>query len=86
MDGTHLSLSELDKFTIYVSESSNPDDMLIELVVDVVDQNLISWEVRNLTTKLHYFWVTATDTEGRESQPSNVEDKDCTIDKQVLNG
>lgn len=77
MDGTPLPLEELSKFTIYMSESPDPADMLIELVIDVEDQNLISWEVRNLTVKQHYFWVTATDTDNRESAPSNVEDKDC---------
>lgn len=77
MDGTPLALSELQKFTIYVSESPDPADMLIELVIDVNDANMISWEVRNLTTTQHFFWVTATDTDNRESAPSNVEDKDC---------
>jgi hypothetical protein len=76
-DGTSLSLSELKAFTIYVSESPDPADMLIELVVGIEDANLISWEVRNLTVTQHYFWVTATDTENRESSPSNVEDKVC---------
>jgi len=77
MDGTPLPLSELREFTIYVSSSPDPTDMMIELVVGITDVNLISWEVRNLTSAQHYFWVTATDTENRESAPSNVEDKQC---------
>lgn len=76
-DGTPLALSELSKFTIYISESPDPADMLIELVIDIADANMISWEVRNLTVAQHFFWVTATDTENRESAPSNVEDKQC---------
>lgn len=77
MDGTPLALDELSAFTIFVSESLDPADMMIELVIGIEDTNMISWEVRNLTVAQHYFWVTATDTEGRESAPSNVEGKDC---------
>lgn len=75
-DGTPLLISELSKFTIYVSESSEPEDMLIEMVIDISDPNLISWEVFELSHK-HWFWVTATDTDNLESGPSNVVDKDC---------
>lgn len=77
MDGTALTVSELKSFTIFVSESPDPDDMLIELIVGITDVNLISWEVKNLTLAQHYFWVTVTDTDNRESAPSNVEDKQC---------
>ncbi len=78
MDGTPLTIAELDKFTIFVSESPDPRDMLITLVVEVTDANMISWEVVALSAEQHFFWVTVTDTEGRESGPSNVEDKDCS--------
>ena len=79
MNGDLLLLSELSKFTIYVSESSDPADMLFELIIEVNDSNMISWEIRELTDSHHYFWVSATDTDNRESAPSNVEDKDCSV-------
>lgn len=75
-DGTPLPLSELSKFTVYVSESPEPEDMLIEMIIDISDPNVISWEVFDLSHQ-HWFWVTATDTENRESGPSNVVAKDC---------
>lgn len=77
MDGTAILPGELDKFTIFVSSSPAPADMLIVLVVDVEDGNLTSWEVKALSSSQHYFWVTVTDTESRESGPSNVEEKNC---------
>jgi len=78
MDGTPLLITELSKYTVYVSESPEPLDMLIEMVIEISDPNVISWEVFDLSHP-HWFWVTATDTEGLESGPSNVEGKDCTL-------
>jgi len=77
MDNTPLTLDELQKFTLYVNDAEGMEEARITLVVDLTDVYLIQWEIRNLPAGLHWFYMTATDTENRVSGYSNELSKFC---------
>lgn len=77
MDGTSLELEKLQKFTIYVNDAEGMEEARIILVIDLTDVYLIQWEIRNLPAGLHWFYMTATDTENNVSGFSNEKSKTC---------
>ena len=78
LGGAPLSVEELEKFTIYVSKTGDTDQKELERVLDVNDTYLISWRVENLGQGTHWFYMTATDTEGNVSGYSNILSMTCT--------
>lgn len=76
-DGTPMPVEEIAKFTIFVSNSPEIVEGALELEVDITDRHLTAWEVPDLRPGQHWFYMTVTDTEGRESTYSNVQGKQC---------
>lgn len=77
LDGTTLSREELQKLTIYVNEQSGMNEETIERIEDIMDINIITWEVRQLNDGVHWFYLTVTDVKNTESGFSNEESKLC---------
>jgi len=77
LDGTPLSLSELSKITIYMSEQEDTDTIFLERVEDLHDVNFITWELKNLPPGQHWFYITVTDIENHISPFSNILGKIC---------
>ena len=61
LDGTPISAEDLSKITIYMSEAPFTDDMYKELVVDIPNTFLMTWEVDNIPDGEHWFYLTVTD-------------------------
>ena len=70
-DGTPLILSEIAGYRVYMGRSS---DELI-LVLDLNDGSITSYTVNELSAGTYYFSLTTYDTEGNESEFSNIETK-----------
>lgn len=66
IDGTPLGLDELSKLTLYGTRDGS-----LDLMIDIVDVALISWEIRTSPEGNWMFEMTATDTLDQESDRSN---------------
>lgn len=71
-DGTPLGLSDIDGYRIYMGSTS---DNLI-MIIDLNDGAATSYSVAGLPSGSYYFSVTTYDSDGNESQYSNIAVKD----------
>jgi len=67
-DGTYLPLDSLAGYRIYIGTSS---DTLHE-IVDLNDREINDYTVKDLSSGSYYFSITAYDSEGLESNRSQV--------------
>ena len=74
-NGQLLAADEVAKSTIYISNSNTVDEQFVEFTIDVT--NGTSWEVRNLTSGEHWFYLNITDLENLTSGFSNLMSKIC---------
>ena len=78
LDGTLLPREDLEKLTIYVNEASGYNQETIEMVEDIMDVNIITWEVKQLSQGVHWFYLTVTTVKDTvESGYSNEKTKAC---------
>jgi len=70
-------LTELSKFTIYMSSQPNVEGQFRELEIDITDVFLITWEARNISSGTHYFYMAAIDKVNNISAYSNILSKTC---------
>ena len=77
-DGTPLTTAELKQYTIYVNRRDSVDTSTLVTIYEVSDTNIVTWQLDGLSKGQKYFYMTATDTEGRESTFSNIMSKLCT--------
>ncbi len=68
IDGSYLPIGELAGYRIYMGTSAND----LSPVVDLNDENMTRYTVRNLTSGSYYFAVSAYDSNGVESALSQV--------------
>ena len=78
MDETPITKEEFSKFTIFVADKEGYEQFDLTIVMDISDVYLIQWEVKNLPSGQNWFYMTVTDTEGRESGYSNEVSKLCS--------
>lgn len=72
-DGSPLSQQELKQYDLYIENDAHQVQRI------VIPSPYITRHRLNQSRPDQYrYWITATDTEGRVSQPSNIEDKQCT--------
>jgi len=77
-DGSVITLQDFKKYTIYMSNQESVKDTFIELVIDITDVNLISWELKQqLNPGKHWFYMTVTDNNDNTSAFSNIMTKEC---------
>jgi hypothetical protein len=67
-DGAALDMSEIGGYKVYMGTNDNN----LEQVVDLADSTISEYVVEDLETGDYYFAVTTYDTEGNESDFSNV--------------
>jgi hypothetical protein len=67
-DGSSLDLSEISGYRIYMGTAANN----LEQIVDLADSSVNDYVVDNLVNGDYYFAVTTYDTDGNESDFSNV--------------
>jgi hypothetical protein len=67
-DGSPLSLSEIAGYRLYMGQSSDA----LNMILDLNDSSIKSHTVKELSTGTYYFSVTTYDTEGNESTFSNI--------------
>ena len=77
LDGTIISQKDLQKLTIYVNEMEGYNQETLEMVEDILDVNIISWEIKPLSPGVHWFYLTVTDVKNIESGYSNEMNKIC---------
>ena len=77
LDGSIITLTDLSKVTIYMSEAPFTDDFYIESVSDVTNTMLVTWEVKNIAEGQHFFYLTVTDQDNNVSAYSNILGKVC---------
>jgi hypothetical protein len=68
-DGSALEAGELAGFTLYANQTG---DTTPEVTYEITDPYVMLWELRDLKGGTHWLWMTATDTDGRVSDNSNV--------------
>lgn len=76
IDGTPLTTAELQKYTIYVNRRDSVETNSLITIIEVTDTNLITYETE-VPKGVKYFYMTVTDTEGRESTFSNILSQIC---------
>jgi hypothetical protein len=68
LDGSPIAMNELDVFRVYLG--STPDDLV--LVAEIDDPYTMNYSISNLDPGTYYLYVTAVDSAGVESPPSEV--------------
>lgn len=76
-DGSELLPTDIDKFTIFINAEPGVNESTLERVVDIIDNSLTQWTVPELSEGEHWFYMTVTDIENRESTFSNELTKIC---------
>ena len=77
-NGSEFKLSDIQKFTIYVSSGADYDTMYRVMEVELTDSSLIEYEIRNIPYAGQlFFYMTVTDKDDQRSNYSNVLDKQC---------
>ena len=77
-DGTELLLEDIAKFTIYVNSEPSVEEISLERVVDIENMPATTqWEIPELSQGEHWFYMTVTDDEDRQSTFSNIKSKIC---------
>lgn len=74
---TEQDLSELSKYTIYLSSQPSTEPQYRELEIDITNAYLITWEARNISSGTHYFYMTSTNKQNDMSPYSNILSKTC---------
>jgi len=77
LDGTPITLKELEKYTIYVNLRESTDDSTLVMIADITDTTIESWLLKYVHKGRVYIYLTVTDTEGRISPYSNMLDIVC---------
>lgn len=77
IDGTPITTQELEKYTIYINRRETVDTNTLIAIIEVRDTNMITLEVDKIPKGIKYFYMTVTDTEGRESTFSNILSQIC---------
>lgn len=77
LDGSPITVGELSKFTIFLSEQPDTEDIYREMEIDINNTFLVTWEVKNIPVGQHYFYMTATDLDDNISAYSNILSKQC---------
>jgi hypothetical protein len=72
VDGSYLSLTELEGYRIYYGSSA--DDL--SMLVDLNDTDITEYTVDSLPSGNYYFAITVYDLEGLESGFSNIVNTD----------
>jgi len=73
VDGTKLNASEIAQYTMYGSLSAYTGrDHVPDYSFAIPDPYVMLWELRDLQAGTNWIWMTATDTDGLESNHSNV--------------
>lgn len=67
-DGTYLPISELAGYRVYMGTTSND----LSPLVDLNDEAITSYTIRNLSAGSYYFAISAYDIDGLESGMSQV--------------
>jgi hypothetical protein len=67
-DGSYLPLSELEGYRIYYGTSASS----LSVLVDLNDDSITEYTVNTLPSGNYYFAVSAYDTDGTESELSNI--------------
>jgi len=75
VDGSPLSLSELQGYRIYYG--TDPDSL--ELLIDLSDPTVVEYLVEDLAEGTHYFAVSVYDVAGNESERSAVRSKTIQV-------
>lgn len=83
MDGTALKKEDIAYYNVYVSLSPEPRDEEYILILELDKSSQQVVQINDLGRLELYFFVTTTDTEGRESAHSNVEFKDCRTREEI---
>lgn len=78
IDGTPITIEELDKFTIYINRRNSTDPSTVVLIVDLTDTTQQMAEITDIPKGQRYFYMTVTDLNGVESPFSNILSKLCT--------
>jgi hypothetical protein len=76
-DGSELLIEDIAKYTIFVNEEQGVQESTLELEIDIMNQFLTQWRINKLDKGDHWFYMTVTDSENRESTFSNEIPKTC---------
>ena len=71
IDGSSLSLSEIDGYRIYMGDSESA----LEPVMDLNDNSITQYTLSNIAVGTHFYSITAYDVDGQESDLSNIVSK-----------
>lgn len=66
-----MGMDEISKFTLYGTRNG-----ALDLIIDITDVMMMSWEIRHTPSGEWEFYMTVTDTNGLESDRSNLASKD----------
>jgi hypothetical protein len=77
INGDELFLTELSKYTIYISQENSTQDEYIKRIIDIPDVSYTTWKLENLQQDENYFYMTATDLNNVNSVFSNIKSKTC---------
>lgn len=76
-DGSELLIEDIAKYSIFINKEPNVEKITLERVVDITDNALTQWKIPELSEGEHWFYMTVTDDENRQSTFSNIIAKTC---------
>jgi len=76
-DGSELLIEDISKYSIFINKEPSVEETTLERVVDITDNALTQWNIPKLTEGEHWFYMTVTDDENRQSTFSNIIAKTC---------
>ena len=76
-NGEEFTPNQISKYTLFISSEPDVETSSLEMEIDILDGFLTQWRVDDLSEGPHWFYMTVTDLEDRESTFSNLKTKTC---------